>query len=141
MNLKNSRPVRRFHHRPNFRILCRSVSKIIIALFVVLTSCALIVLKLGTKDGAPLQYLDNKLQANLNSLILTGIFLYGLSFLVYIYLLSKYDLGYIIPLTTALVYVVIFSASYFIFDELFTATKILGIALILGGLVLLNLNR
>jgi multidrug transporter EmrE-like cation transporter len=37
-----------------------------------------------------------------------------------------------------LVYVIIFTASYFIFDEVFTSVKILGIILILSGLVLLN---
>lgn len=86
-------------------------------------------------------FLDNKLQLNLNPLILLGIFLYGLSFLVYMYLLSKYDLGYIIPLTTALVYILIFGASYFIFNEVFTAIKIAGIVLIVMGLVLLNLKK
>jgi small multidrug resistance pump len=105
------------------------------------TSLALIALKLGTKAGIPIHYVNNKLQFNFNFYTVAGVSLYGLSFLTYIYLVSKYDLGYIIPLTTALVYVVIFTASFFIFDEVFTATKIAGIALIVIGLALLNLKK
>jgi drug/metabolite transporter (DMT)-like permease len=101
---------------------------------------ALIVLKLGTKHGLPIQYADNKLHYNINFYSIAGILLYGLSFLTYMYLISKYDLGYIIPLTTALVYILIFTSSYFIFGEVFTLLKVIGIALIVTGLIFLNLN-
>jgi drug/metabolite transporter (DMT)-like permease len=117
------------------------VSRYFVLLYVAATSLALIALKLGTKSGIPIHYVNNKLQFNINFYTVAGIFLYGLSFLTYIYLISKYDLGYIIPLTTALVYVIIFTASYFIFDEVFTAIKVIGIVLILTGLVLLNTKK
>ncbi len=110
------------------------------AFYVIATSSALITLKLGSKGGAPIQIADGKLAFNLSPAVLAGIALYGVGFVLYAYLISKYDLGYIIPLTTALVYIVIFTASFFIFNEVFTITKILGISLILLGLLLLNVN-
>lgn len=116
------------------------VSKFIVALFVLITSSALVVLKLGTKSGAPVYFADGKMQFNINPVVISGVVLYGISFMLYVYLLSKYELGYIIPLTTAFVYLIIFAASYFIFDEVFTLLKVLGIALILGGLVFLNIG-
>jgi multidrug transporter EmrE-like cation transporter len=64
-----------------------------------------------------------------------------MSFLLYIYLISKNDLGFIIPLTTALVYVVVFIGSFFVFHEAFTMMKIMGIALIITGVIFLNLQR
>lgn len=109
-------------------------------LFVLITSSALIILKLGTKNGAPVQYVDGKIRFNINPYAIAGVLLYGLSFLLYIYLISKNDLGYIIPLTTALVYMVIFPASHFIFKERFTTQKIIGISLIVVGLIFLNLK-
>ena len=105
------------------------------------TSFGLILLKLGTTDGLPFKFTDGKPQLTFNFLTFAGIFLYAFSFLVYMYLISKNELGFIIPLTTALVYLVIFVASYFIFHEVFTALKIVGIALILTGLILLNLSK
>jgi small multidrug resistance pump len=117
------------------------VSKILIAIYVLIASSALIALKLGSKDGAPIQVINSKLLLNFAPLAVTGIALYGLSFLLYTFLISRYDLGYIIPLTTALVYVIIFTASFVIFHEVFTMFKILGIVFIVLGLILLNLKN
>jgi len=117
------------------------VSKIIIALYVLATSFALIALKLGTKGGAPVYLLDSKLHFNINPYAVIGITLYGTSFLLYTYLIAKYDLGYIIPLATAFVYIFIFAASFFIFKENFTLVKIIGILLITIGIVILNIKK
>lgn len=117
------------------------MSQLILAIYAITTSLALVFLKLGTSTGAPISYVDHKVIFNLGFYTISGIFLYGVSFLVYTYLISKYDLGYIIPIATALVYILIFVASFVIFKEVFTAVKIVGICLILSGLVLLNLSK
>ena len=117
------------------------MAKILIGLYIVLTSSALIALKLGAKFGAPISFVNHKMIFNINPYVAGGIFLYGTSFLFYTYLLSRYDLGYIIPLTTAFVYVLIFFASFVIFKESFTLTKIVGIALVLCGIIFLNIKN
>jgi drug/metabolite transporter (DMT)-like permease len=116
------------------------VSKIIISLFVLATSSALILLKLGTKASPLVHYTNNKIQFNINLYAILGLLLYGTSFVIYTFLIAKYDLGYIIPLTTAIVYVLIFTASFFIFNEVFTALKIIGIVLIVVGVLFLNIK-
>jgi drug/metabolite transporter (DMT)-like permease len=113
---------------------------IILLLFVIVTASALIVLKLGTAEGAPIYYKNNGIRFNINRLSVTGVVLYGISFLIYIHLIAKNDLGYIIPVTTALVYMILFPASHFLFHERFTPVKITGIGLILIGLIFLNLK-
>lgn len=117
------------------------MSKFILALYVLTTSLALIVLKLGTNTGAPISLADSKLHFNVNIYTVAGIILYGISFLTYIYLISKFDLGYIIPVAAAFVYILIFVASYLIFKEVFTVTKILGITFIVVGLIIMNLKK
>lgn len=114
---------------------------LLILAYVAATSLGLILLKLSTTNGLPIAYINDKLVFNFNILSILGILLYGTSFLLYFYLISKFDLGYIIPLTTALVYVVIFLASFVIFKEAFTGFKILGIGLILVGLFFLNSSK
>lgn len=116
------------------------MQRILLALYVIATSLALVSLKWGTRHGAPINRADGRLQLNLDFFVVSGIILYGISFLVYTYLISKYDLGYIVPLTTGLVYVIIFTSSYLIFNELFTALKVVGIILIASGLIVLNLK-
>ena len=117
------------------------MAAIIIGLYTLSTSFALVLLKLGSVEGAPIQFLGDKIQLNLNAYNAIGIFLYGASFLIYLYLISKYDLGYIIPLVTALVYIVILICYYINFKETISELKILAIALILVGLVLLNVKK
>jgi small multidrug resistance pump len=117
------------------------VFRIILPLYILATSLGLVFIKLGSADGLPIRLIHNRLQFNLNFFAVSGIFLYVFSFLLYIYLISKNDLGFIIPLTTALVYILIFIASYFIFHETFTLVKALAIALILCGVVLLNIQK
>ena len=116
-------------------------NKIIILFYVAAASLALIILKIGAKNGAPAGLVDGRLQLNINAYTIFGILFYCVSFLLYIYLISKYDLGYIIPLTTALVYTVIFTASFVVFKEAFTALKVVGIVFIIIGLTFLNLKK
>lgn len=116
------------------------MAKIIIALYVFATSLGLVFIKLGSSTAAPFTIANSKLHFNLGWYNSIGIILYGVSFLLYTYLISKYDLGYILPLATAFVYMAIIVASYFIFHEVFTTAKIAGIVLILIGLVLINLK-
>jgi multidrug transporter EmrE-like cation transporter len=86
-------------------------------------------------------YVNDKIHFNVNFYTVSGITLYGVSFMLYTFLISRYDLGYIIPLTTALVYIMIFTASFLLFKESFTLIKLLGIILILCGLALLNFKK
>lgn len=116
------------------------MSKLLIALYIIATSSALLILKLGAKAGPPIDYANGGVHFNINAYTISGIALYGISFLLYTFLIAKYDLGYIIPLTTALVYVLIFAGSSVLFNESFTALKIIGIALVLGGVACLNIR-
>jgi len=116
------------------------MEKLIIALYVLTTASGLVLLKLGTNGASFVSLVDGRLSWNIGLLSVMGIFLYGISFLLYIYLISKFNLGFIIPLTTGLVYILIFIASFVVFKESFTATKIAAIVLIVTGVILLNLN-
>jgi len=118
-----------------------TMSIILIAAYVLSTSFGLILLKLGSVTGPLISFVGHVIKFNFNPYSIAGIFLYGLSFVLYTYLISKFDLGYIIPITTALVYILIFIASFIIFKEAFTLIKIVAISLIIFGVILLNLNK
>jgi small multidrug resistance pump len=117
------------------------MSVLFLILYVLCTSGGLVLLKLGTTSGLPVSFVDNAVKFNFNPLAIGGIFLYGLSFFLYIYLISKFQLGFIVPLTTALVYTLVFVASYFVFHEVFTILKVAAIALIVTGVILLSLSK
>lgn len=114
------------------------MNRFLIILYVLATAGGLVLLKLGTSDNPLITIVSGKPILHITALTVMGIFLYGLSFLLYIMLISKFSLGYIVPLTTALVYILVFAASYFIFKEGFTSMKIVAIVMIIGGVILLN---
>lgn len=116
-------------------------SKIIIGLYVLAASSALVFMKLGSSSGPLISLVNSKVTFNLNPVVLLGGFLYFLSFTFYTFLIAKYDLGYIIPLVTALIYTLIFIASFVVFKETFTTYKLIGIALIVIGVTFLNINK
>lgn len=104
-------------------------------------SGGLAALKYGSRDHALAAFVDGRLSLNLNLPNVSGIFLYGLSFLIYTFLIAKFELGYIIPISTALVYIFIFLFAAFFFGESFTLIKALGIGLILAGVFVLNVYK
>lgn len=118
-----------------------TIKLVLIALYVTLTAGGLIVLKLGSNSGPFLSLMNNRPVLNLTLLNIIGILMYGLSFLLYTFLVAKNDLAFIIPVTTGVVYVLIFIASYFLFKEGFTALKIAAIILILSGVIILSLEK
>lgn len=117
------------------------MSILFLILYVLATAGGLIFIKLGTTNGFPVSVVENAVKFNLNPQFILGILLYGISFFLYIYLISKFQLGFIIPLTTALVYTLVFFASYFVFHEVFTVVKVAAIALIITGVIILSLNK
>jgi len=79
--------------------------------------------KARSKTGALVHFVDSKVRFNFDLYNLSGVALYGISFLLYVYLISKYDLGYIIPLTTAFVYTLILSLPFSFLKKLLRYLK------------------
>lgn len=66
-----------------------------------------------------------------------GAVFYVLSFLTWMFLLSKKELSLIYPLTVSIVYVAIMLSSVLLFKEQFTFYKIIGVVLIGLGILFL----
>ena len=115
------------------------MDKLLIAAYVISTAGGLVLLKLGTNGSGFISITDGKIVWNISALAILGILTYGVSFFLYLVLISKFSLGYIVPLTTALVYILVFFASYFVFKEGFTVLKVIAIAMIIAGVIILNM--
>ena len=73
---------------------------------------------------------------NISLISILGILSYGLSFVLYVLLLNKFDLSFISPITIGVVYVLLMITAVVIFNEQFTLLKTVGCALILAGIML-----
>lgn len=66
-----------------------------------------------------------------------GMICYILSFLTWMFLLSKQNLSYLYPLTAGIIYALVMIASVVVFHEQFTFFKIIGVILIGLGILFL----
>ncbi len=69
--------------------------------------------------------------------IMIGLIFFGTSFLLWIKVLTKAELSYAYPMVS-LGYIIVITLSYFLFDESFTYTKMVGISFIIIGVFILN---
>lgn len=72
-----------------------------------------------------------------NMPVMLGIISYGLSFLLWIKVLSKVELSYAYPMVS-LGYVITMIFSYFVFKENISFIRILGVVFIILGVILIS---
>ncbi len=109
---------------------------------VFLNAAAQLALKQGAGRLGGMSFsLDNivpiGIQVVFNAWIFLGLLLYGVSVVLWILALSRVEVSYAYPLLSV-GYVVVAIAGYFVFHEPLSATKILGIALIVAGVIFLS---
>lgn len=113
---------------------------ILMLIYFLFNSCGLILMKLG----------GNKLNLNINKSVLDlsvswqyllGFLCYVCSFLLFSFLLTKSKLTYIYPISAAVCYVLVVILSYVFLKEQITFIQFLGMLLILGGIVLINIAK
>jgi multidrug transporter EmrE-like cation transporter len=117
-----------------------SMDKFYIFIYLILTVSGLTLVKLGSKGNPLLSRADDKLVWNVGPLVLLGLAFYVLSFLLFMWLISQYQLSVLIPLTTALVQLLIFIIAVTLFNEQFTFLKLVALVLIVAGVVLLQVK-
>ena len=70
--------------------------------------------------------------------IIAGLALYGSAFTLYLYILSKYEVSYIAPITMSLVFILLFVFSTLFLNESFTIQKAMGVLVIAAGIWLMS---
>lgn len=93
--------------------------------------------KIGTIPHDLSGILSFSLKLVSNWFLIGGLFFFGLGFLVWVLILNKVPLGSAAPLMS-LGYVFILVLSYFLFKEPITATKIVGVLVILLGVIIIT---
>ena len=69
-----------------------------------------------------------------------GMLFYSTGFLLWLYILSRYEMGVAVPIAQALFIVVSLVGAVVIFKETITVMQMLGIALCMGGIFLITLK-
>ena len=116
------------------------MSYILITIYLSLSAAGLILFKLGsTAVKLQLTYSIHQLSINVGTLSLIGLVCYLMSFILYMGIITKYDLTRIYPVTAGAVYIFVFIGSIIFLHEPISINKIIGSITILFGIVMINL--
>lgn len=110
---------------------------LLIILYVVFAVGGSTLIKYGSLEKVTTLLTIPLVNVGLSLMSIIGIICYGLSFVLYIVLLSKFDLSFISPITIGLVYVLLMITAAFFFQEQFTLLKVTGCLIILAGILMI----
>ena len=115
------------------------MSWIYLVIYIIFSVSGSTLLKLGssTKSLFTVPFIN----MSISTYTFIGFICYGLSFLFYTILLSKFDLSFISPPTVGLVYVLLMITAFVFFHEQVTAYKLVGSSLILIGVLLIIIKK
>lgn len=112
---------------------------ILVILYILLTITGLVLMKLGGNTGSIL--IENmSLSFTMNFISLIGFISYILSFLLFTNIVVKFDLSYIMPITSGLIQVLTLLSGFFIFNEVISTKGIIGVSLVICGIIVMNIK-
>lgn len=110
---------------------------ILFLIYVVLSSSGIILFKLGSSDLS-IKIINNQLNMNFPGLSILGLLCYLGSFVLWMIIISKSDVSFIVPLGLGITNVLILVGSSVVLKEEISLYGIIGIVLILAGTLLIN---
>ena len=108
---------------------------LLIMLYIVLNSTGQLLIKMGALQLAHSQAFFELLK---NYKLISGVFLFGLSFLTWIIILTKNDLSYAFPFAVGLGYASIIALSVLVLKESVSLIQWLGILLVGIGIIIMS---
>lgn len=110
-------------------------------IYVFLSATGLTLIKIGTGLGNSL-ILDGKgFRLQLNWTLIIGMAVYAVSFLLSMVVMKGMNLSLFYPLSAGLIYIAICGVSYFVLGEKIIPSQWLGMAVILTGIIIMNLGK
>lgn len=112
---------------------------ILISLYLIFSSSALILIKKGsinTNFGFEL----GVIQMQINPILIIGLLFYILSFIFWTLLLKFNNLSSIMPFTSGLSYAIVLFLSFFVLNEKINFFQSIGIAIVFIGIIFMNIK-
>lgn len=114
---------------------------ILIAIYLILSVSGLVLFKLGCEKDFLISVSTGIFSLKISLLSILGLGCYVCSFLMFMFLISKFDMTYIVPIGTGMTQVLTFIMAVLVFKESITLAKISGTALILIGVAIINFKK
>ena len=113
---------------------------IIFIVYIFFTTTGMLLIKIGGADASA-QITSKLVSIQFKPVLILGLAFYVISFLIYIYLVQKANLSYIIPVSAGIVNIIAVLMGVFILKEEIRIQSIIGIALVLVGVTLMSISK
>ena len=117
------------------------MSKIIyIIIYLICSTFGLIMIKIGTSNTS-FNISSIYLGMNLSWKLLIGFLSYIISFVLWTIVISKYNLSFIYPLVTAILFILVMISSAIFLKENVTISQIIGVFVIIIGVFITTIRK
>ncbi len=113
---------------------------ILVIIYLIMTTVGLVFMKSGGNTGT-IALVNKDITLAINWLSFIGLICYLISFLLYTKVVVLFDLSYIVPICAGVSQILILIAAKMIFKEQINLTAVIGTALIITGIVIMNLPK
>lgn len=113
---------------------------LMVGLYLILTVAGLILYKYGANKSFEFSMASGIFNFRISIISILGLVCYLASFIIYMLILPKFDISYIMPLTSAVSYISIFILSAVVLGEKITTNGIVGALIILIGIIIMNVR-
>lgn len=113
---------------------------VLLVIYAILANVGLVFMKMGSTKGTVVSFVNGMINANFNIFSILGFVFYITSFILYTILISKFNLTYLVPISSALSYLLIFLISIIFLKEQINIYQGIGFFVILVGVILLNIK-
>ena len=111
----------------------------LVSIYIILAILGLVLMKYGQNTGSVLIE-SGSIIFSINYISLLGLISYILSFFLYTKIIVSFDLSFIVPVTAGIVQVLTLLFGIFLFKETISILSIIGVALVIAGIVLMNIK-
>lgn len=111
----------------------------LVVIYIIFTIVGLVLMKLGENTGT-FGINGTDFNFSISFISLFGFISYILSFLLFTNIVVKFDLSYIMPITSGLIQVLTLISGFLIFNEQISVRGIIGAGLVISGIVIMNLK-
>ena len=110
-------------------------------IYVCLSATALTLIKLGLGKDSTLLLNKGGFSLSLSWMLVLGACLYVVSFCLSMVVMKGMNLSLFYPLSAGLIYIAVCVLSFLVLKEKITTTQLIGMAVILAGIVIMNLRK
>lgn len=111
----------------------------LVVIYIIFTIVGLVLMKLGGNTGT-FGINGTDFNFSISFISLFGFISYILSFLLFTNIVVKFDLSYIMPITSGLIQVLTLISGFLVFNEQISVRGIIGAGLVISGIVIMNLK-